>query len=199
MTTMKNRPVTGSPLLLAATLAACGLLWAQPSWSAQAFRINPQRTQVLFDIAAVGWGTTRGSFKAFDGRLAIDFNQPARSVVNFTVQSASVTTGSAGVDDYIRSPVLFDAQKFPTMQFVSTSVEKKNDSMATVTGNLTLLGVTKSATFDVTVRLPPGGVKGGPLGFVAKGWVKRTSYGMNSGVPLVADDVLITVSTEAQE
>jgi polyisoprenoid-binding protein YceI len=186
------------PARAAALFALFGLL-AQPGHAADAFRINPQRTSITFDVPAVGWGTTRGTFRAFDGRLSIDFDRPAKSAVNFTVQSASVTTGSPGVDDYIRSEVLFDAARHPTMRFVSTGIEKISNSRVNVTGDLTLLGVTQSATFDVTVKIPAAGVKGGPLGFTARGKVKRTAFGMNSGVPLVSDEVTITVSTEAQE
>jgi polyisoprenoid-binding protein YceI len=177
-------------------LAITGL---SPGHAAEAFRINPQRTTITFDVPAVGWGTTRGTFKAFDGRLAIDFERPAKSAVSFIVQAASVTTGSPGVDGYIRSEVLFDAARHPTMRFVSTGIEKISSSRVDVTGDLTLLGVTQPTVFEVTVKIPAAGVKGGPLGFTAKGKVRRTAFGMNSGVPLVSDEVTITVSTEAQE
>ncbi|MDJ1160126.1 YceI family protein [Chelatococcus sp. SYSU_G07232] len=161
------------------------------------FVIDPSRTHVGFEIAATGFPVTRGEFRSFEGRLTVDFDVPARSRVAFKVAAASLDTQSRSLDDYIKSPVFLDAAKYPTISFSSTAVEKLDERTVRVTGDMTLLGVTRPATFTVTVeRRGRGGRQ--ILGFLAKGTIHRSEFGMISGQPLVSDVVAIWVATEAQ-
>ena len=165
--------------------------------AAEAWVINPARTRILFEVSAAGYGLTKGEFKAFDGKLSIDFDRPARSRVSFSVSSASVELGSRGINAYVRSEVLFDADKHPRMTFVSSTIEKLDAGTALVNGGLTMLGVTRPAQFRVTVERRASGKKE-IAGFTARGKVRRSEFGMDSGIPLVANEVSITVTTEAE-
>ncbi|MBS7697553.1 MULTISPECIES: YceI family protein [unclassified Chelatococcus] len=181
------------PLLLLLIMLAPSAALTQ-----SAFRIDPARTTISFVIDAVGFPQTRGVFRQFSGRLVLDFNRPSRSRVSFNVVAASLDTGSRGLDDYIRAPGFLDVMRHPTISFASTNVEKRDEQTAVVTGDLTMLGVTRPVVFTVGVARDAGRSRA-VVDFVAKGVVQRSQFGMINGQPLVSDDVTITVSTEASQ
>jgi len=199
MTSFSGPP---TPALRAATLAlALAFSSTAPTTSALArsnWTIDPARTHIGFTIEAVGWPRTNGKFDRFDGRIAVDFDHPAQSRVSFHVQAQSVDVGSASFSNYVRSEVLLDAARFPTIDFTSTSVEKLDEHRVRVTGDLTLLGVTHPLSVDVDVskRAEGGHTR---LGFTAKAKIDRLDFGMNSGFPVISRDVLLVISSEAQE
>ena len=182
--------------LAIAAAAACLLLHPLAAGAAS-WRIDPARTVIAFAIDAVGYPRTEGRFTTFDGRIAIDFDRPEKSSVAFRVRAASVDVGSASFGDYLRSPAFLDADKHPTIDFVSTSVERVSDRAVRVSGDLTLLGVTKPLTVDVAVAREQGGK--GRLEFSARTRIDRLAFGMNSGFPLVSRDVDLTIKSAAAE
>ena len=96
----------------------------------------------------------------------MDLDHPDRSSVAFHVQSQSVDVGSMLFDDYMRSVAFLDAAHYPSIDFVSKSVEKVDDDTVRVTGDLTLLGVTRPLSVDVAVQRATSG--GERLDFLAK-------------------------------
>ncbi|MGB8899601.1 MAG: YceI family protein [Methylocella sp.] len=174
-------------VLIAATVAA----QARSSW-----QIDPSHTHVRFWVDAIGWPRTTGEFKSFKGRIDIDFDRPSRSRVDFRVAAKSVDVDSANMDDYLRSEVFFNVARFPDMRFVSTSVEKRDEHHAQVTGDLTMLGVTRPISLDVEVARRLAGTNQ-RVGFKATGTINRLDFGMNSGYPLISDAIHLTVTTEA--
>jgi polyisoprenoid-binding protein YceI len=90
-----------------------------------------------------------GQFRDFDALVTIDRKDPARSSVEFTIQSASIDTGTADRDEHLRSPDFFEAKKYPTIAFKSDKVVPKSKTSFDVTGNLTMHGVTKRITLPV--------------------------------------------------
>jgi polyisoprenoid-binding protein YceI len=173
--------------LIAATVAA----EARSSW-----KIDPSQTHVRFWVDAIGWPRTAGEFKSFEGRIDIDFDRPSRSQVDFRVAAKSVDVNSATLDDYLRSEVFLNVANFPDMRFVSTSVEKRDEHHARVTGDLTMLGVTRPVSLDVEVARKLAGTNQ-RVGFKATGVINRLDFGMNSGYPLISDAIHLTVTTEA--
>jgi polyisoprenoid-binding protein YceI len=185
------------PLRLRRLLAALLLAMAPiPAWSAEALRINPQKTRILFEVDAVGWPTTKGSFKAFQGNINVNFKEPAKSAVSFVVQAGSVDAGSSSVTGFIRSESMLNTGAFPDMRFRSTAVEKLSESTVRVTGSMTFMGQTRPASFQVDVDQRQSAQK--QLRFSARGTIKRSEFGFISGQPLISDDVRITVTTEAE-
>jgi polyisoprenoid-binding protein YceI len=158
-----------------------------------AWSIDPARTHIGFVIDAVGFPRTRGEFHVFNGRLSIDFDRLAASRVVFTVRSDSIEVGSSSFDDTLRGPNFLDAQRFPDVRFESTRVEKRDESTIDLTGDLTLLGVTRPLTVEVEVKR----LGRSRLAFVARAHIDRLAYGMNSGFPIISRDVDLTVSSEA--
>jgi polyisoprenoid-binding protein YceI len=183
-------------LLAAVALTLGGGVMVQAAVSAQGWRIDEQRTAIGFKIEAVGFPTTRGRFTHYSGRILLDFDRPARSFTSFTVDSDSVELGSKAFNEFVKSAALLDVTRFPTLSFTSTQVEKLDPRTARVTGNLTLLGVTKPLALTVTVETEPPG-KRRVVAFAATATLKRSDYGMIFGIPLIDDALEITVKTRA--
>ena len=160
------------------------------------WRIDPAHTEIAFSIDAMGYPKTDGAFRQFDGRISINLDHPEKSSVAFHVKSGSVDAGSASFSDYLRSAAFLDAQHYPSIDFVSTSVQKVNDHSVRVTGELTLLGVTKPLSVDVAIRPLPAS-RGRRFAFEAAAEIDRLAFGMNSGFPLVSRDVELRISSEA--
>ena len=87
--------------------------------------------------------------------MLIDFDRPAKSYATFTVEFASVDAGSPMFNNFIKSPALLNVERFPTMSFVSTQVEKLDSRTARVSGSLTMLGVSRPIALTVNVETDP--------------------------------------------
>ncbi|MGB6176158.1 MAG: YceI family protein [Methylocella sp.] len=177
--------------LALALVAAAVAAQARSSW-----KIDPFQTHVRFWVDAIGWPRTTGEFKSFDGRIDIDFDRPSRSRADFRVAAKSVDANSASLNDYLRSEAFLNVARFPDMRFVSTSVEKRDAQHARVTGDLTMLGVTRPISLDVAVARKLAGTNQ-RVGFKATGVINRLDFGMNAGYPLIGDAIHLTVTTEA--
>ena len=168
------------------------------AFAADDWRIDPAGTTIGFTIDAVGFPRTEGRFHRFEGRISVDFDHPGRSSVVFHVQSQSVDVGSPSFSDYLRSPAFLDSARRPSIDFVSTSVERLNDHAVRVSGQLTLLGMTKPITVDVAVERGKSGGKR-RLEFHAETQIDRLAFGMNSGYPLVSRELDLEITSAAEE
>jgi polyisoprenoid-binding protein YceI len=191
-----SRTASSWALLAAATLALAAGSMVRAAIPAQSWRIDEEKTAIGFKIDAVGFPTTRGRFTRYSGRILLDFDHPGKSVTSFTVDSDSVELGSKAFNDFVKSAALLNVTRFPTLSFASTQVEKLDPRTARVTGNLTMLGVTKPVALMVTVETEPSG-KRRVVAFAATATLKRSDYGMIFGIPLIDDTLEITVKTRA--
>ena len=164
--------------------------------AAQGWRIDEAHTWIGFKIDAIGFPKTPGHFNHYSGKVLIDFDRLAKSFTSFTVDSNSVDLGAQAFNEFVKSSPLLNAEKYPTLSFVSTRVEKLDSQTARVTGNLTMLGVTKPIVLTVNVDTDPT-AKGRAVAFVAKGTITRSEFGMAFGLPLIDDALAITVKTRA--
>src|SRR6516165_946178 len=162
----------------------------------QSWHIDEAQTWIGFKIDAVGFPITHGHFAHYSGHILIDFDRPAKSYTKFTVEAASVDVGSAAFNNFVKSAPLLDVERFPTISFASTEVEKLDSHTARVTGNLTMLGMSRPVTLTVNVE-DDSSTNGRTVAFVAKGTIVRSEFGMKFGVPLVDDALEITVKTRA--
>ncbi len=145
------------------------------------WNIDPTHSQVSFAIRVMGITTTKGRFNALRGQLSIDEQNPASSWVEAEVEAASIDTHNRLRDAHLRSPAFFDVKKYPTIVFHSTNVEHVSGQDYKVTGNLTLHGVTKPVTFDVTYH-GQGTIIGAPTSLTAKARVNRHDFGLGQGM-----------------
>ena len=138
--------------------------------------------------------TVRGSFNTFSGTLDFDPANPGAAQVEANIEVASIATGVEDRDNHLRSGDFFDVENFPTMTFKSTSVDVKNDTVATVTGDLTIRGVTKPVTLDVEYL----GLQQNPftstetIGFEASTKINREDFGLTWNQPLASGGVLVS-------
>ncbi len=166
---------------------------SQATGARSLWTVDPAHTRIGFVIDAAGWPQTQGRFTHFQGRIALDFDNPRTSSVSFKVAANSVDAGSPSLDDYLRGEQFFNVASYPYISFVSTRVEKVDARHARVTGNLTLLGVTRPISLGVEVDRKAGQ----RVGLKATGTIDRREFGMTSGFPVISDSVYLIVTTEA--
>ena len=161
-----------------------------------AYRVDPNHTQVMFGVSHFGFTTYYGGFRDTTGTLTLDPAKPADSKLDITIKVDSVSVQSAKLEGELKGDQWLDAGKFPEATFKSTKVTKTGASTATVTGDLTLHGVTKPVTLDVTyVNAGPNPLsKTYTAGFEAKGKIKRTEFGVKTYAPMIGDEVDLMIS-----
>jgi polyisoprenoid-binding protein YceI len=142
------------------------------------WEIDPTHSQVSFAIRVMSVTTTRGRFKTLRGQLHIDEQNPASSWVAAEVDAASIDTHNALRDAHLRSTSFFAVKKYPTITFQSTHVEHTSGSAYTVTGNLTLLGITKPITFEVDYSASSDT----HAALTAKATMNRHDFGLGRGM-----------------
>lgn len=177
--------------LLACILAAPSAL-ADPV----AYEIDPGHTHVLFAVERFGFADTIGIFPDSEGVIRLDRGDPAASSVSARVRTASVWTGLDARDNAVRGSSWLDIATHDEISFESVRVDLLDDISARVTGNFTLLGVTREETFDVTLnRIGPDVSRGGQegAGFSITGEISRSDYGLDTAMNLVGDRVAIRI------
>jgi polyisoprenoid-binding protein YceI len=122
-----------------------------------------------------------GNFKDFTGNLSYDPARPGDTQMDLTVYTASVDTHNAEHDQMLKSPDFFNVDQFPTMHFVSASTAAKPDGTFSMTGDMTIRGVTKRMTIPVRMRRDSAGDPTSAL-FESTFQIDRTEFGLN-GVP----------------
>lgn len=192
---------------LALTLTACGSLLPANNQTtdaaeleAGAYKLDPEHSTILFKVSHLGFSTYVGRFNTAEGALRFDPEAPAESQLDVTINTASADTPSTELDDVLRGRDWFDTERFPTARFESTAITVSGDNTGTVTGNLTLRGVTKPVTLAVTFRGGAYNLLTGAftLGFEASGALKRTEFGMGSLVPAIGNEVTLEIHAEFQ-
>jgi len=144
-----------------------------------------------------------GGFEKISGTLVYDANDVTKSSVNVTLDTASINTHEPQRDAHLKSPDFFDVEKYPTITFKSTRVEKDGSDLKVI-GDLTIHGVTRSVTLEVEtpsaeMKDPWGNIK---LGTSATTKIKRKDFGLTwnaaleAGGFLVGDDVSINLDIQ---
>src|SRR5512138_1173523 len=133
--------------LLASLLAVAPLL---ASAAPSAWNVDASHSQVGFSVRHLVISTTRGEFTKYSGVAQLDDADPTRSTVEVTIDANSIDTRVADRDGHLKSPDFLDTAKYPSITFKSTKVTKAGKDKLAVAGDLTLHGVTKPVTLDVT-------------------------------------------------
>lgn len=160
------------------------------------FHTDPNHTLVTFDVNHFGFTHFYGVFPAATGTLVLDPKAASKSKLDVTVPIARVSTTNTTLDGELRGAEWFDADRFPAARFVSTRVVPTGRGSARVEGTLTMHGVTKpvvlNATFEGAGTNPLS--KAYTVGFKATGHLQRSAFGVAKYVPLVGDDVTLTIA-----
>ncbi|MBV9990408.1 MAG: YceI family protein [Alphaproteobacteria bacterium] len=200
------RIASRSALAVAAALLAVPAL-AESSRDAShaptgSYALETRHSQVLFAIPHLGITDYYGRFDKLSGSLNFNSGAPEKSSVSITIDMTSVDTPSHELIGELMGANVFNSGSFPTATFKSTSVARTGANTGTITGDLTLHGVTKPVTLDATF----GGVTQDPfsgaddIGFHATATVKRSDFGITGMVweNVVADEVKLTIEAMFQ-
>jgi polyisoprenoid-binding protein YceI len=199
--------VSGSRFVRGFVIAVAGIgLALAPALSAPlapkgTYTLDPAHTQIVFTVKHMGLSTFYGRFGKITGTLNFDQEAPEKSTLEVQIDTHAIDTHVPELDSSLPNSV-FAADKYPSASFVSTAVAKTGEVTGTVTGNLSLAGVTKPVTLEVTFNGGRG--SGGPLqpyriGFDAKATLKRSDFGLTNMIwsGFVSDDVQLLIEAEA--
>ncbi|GAA4763832.1 YceI family protein [Stakelama sediminis] len=162
--------------------------------AAGTYSVDPDHTQAIFTVDHMGFTPLSGMIAGAKGALTIDPAHPGQAKVDVTFDVNNIEGGVEEFTHHLKTPDFFDAEKYPTIHFVSTKVVASG-THATITGNLTIHGVTKPVTLDATFMgagTNPMNKKG-YIGFYGKTTIRRSDFGVGKYVPLVSDSVKLTL------
>lgn len=154
---------------------------------------DPAHSRIGFVARHAMVTKVRGQFTEYTGAGYFDPEHPERSSIELTIAADSIDTGNADRDAHLRSSDFFDMEDHPTITFRSTSVEKVQDDVYRVIGNLTVRG----STTPVTIDFEYGGTAVDPYGNTRIGLegstkVNRKDYGLNWNAALDTGGVLVS-------
>jgi polyisoprenoid-binding protein YceI len=166
------------------------------------WNVDPSHTRVGFSVKHLVISDVKGEFSKVSGKAQIDESDLSKSSVEMTIEVASVDTRDEKRDAHLKSADFFDAAKFPTITFKSTKVVAGKDGAVTVTGDLTMRGVTKPVTLEGTISktiVDPWGLSRRGVSFTGKldrkewgvSWSKVTDVGA-----VVGDEVKLDIQAE---
>lgn len=210
------RTISKTALISAAALALAAPLLAQQGAPAQKpgaadvtritggiYKVDHEHTLVRWTVDHLGITPYTGLFGQVTGSLVLDPKNPAVAKVDVVIPVSKVLTASPGLTAHLLKPAeaggkpdFFGAAPADA-RFVSTAVHPTGAGKASITGDLTLNGVTKPVTLDTTfygaAKLPQQMGGGEGIGFEAKATIKRSEFGISNGIPLVSDEVQLNI------
>ncbi|MFM8594510.1 MAG: YceI family protein [Chloroflexota bacterium] len=168
------------------------------------WNIDPSHSQVEFSVKHMMFATVKGSFTEFTGQITVPDGDMSKASVSATIQAHSVSTRDEKRDEHLRSNDFFGTGDNPTITFQSTGGSPAGEGKFKVNGNLTIKGITKPVTLDVTYNgqgVNPWGMT--VAGFSAETKISRKDFGIEWNAPLeaggvmVSDEVKISLEVEA--
>ncbi len=201
-TTSEARAIPPAPASPGPTAAAdpASKPASSPALSAGASAITPDNTTIGF-VGSKVTGSHVGGFKLFKGSFEVVPTKLESSKITAEIDTNSIFTDTDRLTNHLKSPEFFDVAKFPTSTFVSTGIEaggqgpKAKDATHTVTGNLTLHGVTKSISFPAKIA-----VSGDKATLESEFFINRKDFGImypGKANDLIRDEVVIKLAVHA--
>jgi polyisoprenoid-binding protein YceI len=167
------------------------------------WQLDKAHSDIQFAVRHMMISTVRGRFEEFDGTFEVNEADPIQSKIEVVIQAASINTKEPQRDADLRSPNFLEVEKYPTLTFKSTRIEKIDDAHARIIGDLTIKDITKEVVLDVEyagqAKSPWGTVS---AGFTATTQIDRKDWGLTynavleTGGVLVGDEVKITIELE---
>jgi polyisoprenoid-binding protein YceI len=170
------------------------------------YKIDPAHSIIGFAVRHLEINWVEGRFKEFEGTIHYDDKDVTKSSVEFSAKVESIDTGVAPRDKHLRTADFFEVEKYPTMTFKSTGVERKGKDSYVLHGDLTLKGVTKPVQLPFrvagAVKDPWGNTR---FGVEAQTKINRRDFGINYGSAFagggldVGNEVTISLQLEASK
>jgi polyisoprenoid-binding protein YceI len=170
---------------------------------AETWTIDPAHSSAQFAVRHMMVSTVRGDFSKLTGKVEYDPAKPGATKIDATIDVSSIDTRVSARDNHLKSADFFDVAKYPTMSFVSKSVEPVGAGKLKVIGDLTMHGVTKQVALDVDGPSPVvKDQQGARTGATATAKLNRKDFGLTwnqvleAGGLAVSDEVNITLDLE---
>jgi polyisoprenoid-binding protein YceI len=186
-------------------LGGCGYLLPRADQGAEvaalpegAYRLDPDHAAILFKIDHLGFSKLVGRFERFDATLDFDPQAPEDSRLVVTIDPASISLGRPAFDADLRGSSWLDVERYPEARFESRAITIIGERTGTVSGDLTLHGVTAPVTLAVTFNGGGSSLLTGAytLGFAASGNLLRSTYGLGAYAPAIGDEVILEIHAE---
>jgi polyisoprenoid-binding protein YceI len=167
--------------------------------------IDKGHSKFTFIAEHHGISEVDGYFKKFDGKITSSKDDLSDAVFEITIETPSINTDLEMRDNHLKSEDMFNAEKFPTITFKSTSLTKITGNKYKMVGDLTIKGITKSVTMDVTINGPAAHPnpqnKKLQLGVKAITTIKRSDFGIGGKLAtvMVGDEISIRATGEFQK
>ncbi len=164
----------------------------------ETYKVDPVHTTAIFRIKHLGVTYFYGRFNETTGSFTLNTENPSEMSFDVQIKTESVDTNAAGRNNHLKSPDFFNAKQFPTISFKSKSVQSSGENTYTVSGDLTLHGVTKPITVQMEFvgQGDKGARSGYRAGFDVTFTIKRSDFGMNYMQGMLGDEVTIMVGLE---
>jgi polyisoprenoid-binding protein YceI len=168
------------------------------------WKLDPAHSSAEFKVKHMMISNVKGSFSGLSGALQLDETDRTHSIVEASIDVATLNTGDAQRDGHLKSADFFDAAQFPTITFKSSNIDSTGGPDYEVTGDLTIHGVTKSVVFAVEDLSPPAKDPWGNqrIGLSASTKINRKDFGLTwnsaleSGGVLVGEAISITLEVQ---
>jgi len=183
-------------IVIAAAIA--GALATLPAAAAETYSLDVRHTFPSFELNHLGFSIQRGRFNKTAGKITLD-TAAKTGTADITIDAASVDTGLDKLEEHLRGEDFFNVAKYPTITFKGDRFAFDGDKVKSVSGNLTILGVTRPVTLTANyfncADHPMAKKKACGGDFVTA--IKRSDFGMKYALPAVADDVTLRIQVEA--
>ena len=181
-----------------ATLAALVAFATTAQAAPETFVIDNSHTYPHFSYNHLGFSNQTHKFDKTSGKVVLDRAAKAGSAI-VTIDATSVNTGYALFNEHIQAADFFDTAKYPTITFKSDKMAFRGDQPVSLVGDLTIKGVTKQVTLDIThfKCQPHPMLKVEACGANATTQIKRSDFNMGKNAPYVSDEVTLALAIEA--
>ncbi|MFD2571495.1 YceI family protein [Spirosoma soli] len=168
---------------------------------AQTWSVDKAHSKLGFSVTHLALSEVDGNFKTFDAKITATKPDLSDAIFELTADVNSINTENDRRDTHLKGPDFFDAAKYPTLTFKSKSFQKVDGKKYKMTGDLTMHGVTKPVTLDVTMNGPTvmenQRGKQEKAGFKIAGTLKRSDFGVgSSNTAVVGDEVEVKAAGE---
>ncbi|QQC66633.1 YceI family protein [Paraburkholderia ginsengisoli] len=162
------------------------------------YEVDPDHTSITFDIDHFKYSRFTIRFDRKHGQLDWNAGGLDQSTTSITIDAASIDTNVPLLDKMVKGDSMLDVARNPEIRFVSTRFERTGESRGTLTGDLTIRGVTQPVMLDVTFNgfAPDPLTKKDTLGFSADGHFSRAKFGLTTWYPAVGDDIHVRIQAE---
>ncbi|MEI6264939.1 MAG: YceI family protein [Sphingobacteriia bacterium] len=167
------------------------------------YKIDPMHSEITFKVKHLMITNVTGSFQEFDATMDSAEENFSDARINFSANVNSISTNNEQRDTHLKSADFFEAEKFPTVQFVSTSLVPKGGSDYVLNGDLTIKGNTKPVSLNVEFGGTMTDFYGqNKAGFEINGKINRSDFGLTwsavteAGGVVVSDEIKLNMAVQ---